>query len=119
NRLIEGSEWCFTDGNAAVFTTKYFNDLRDIDQLDWRSIRTHDFRIDNSDNDTDRGRKKHAEFLIKEHVPSAKIAGIVVLNDAVKRRVERIVADCGFQLKVSSDMSDLRPRNNGESKFYF
>lgn len=119
NKLINGAKWCFTDGNATKQITNHFDDLNDINQLDWRSIRTHDFGNPNSDNDTDRGRKKQSEFLIKEYVPSAKIGALVVLNDAVKRRVERIVADCGFKLKVYSDMSDLRPRSNGESKFYF
>lgn len=31
-------QWCFTDGNAAKRITKFYNDLKHLDKLDWKSI---------------------------------------------------------------------------------
>ncbi|WP_417359946.1 DarT ssDNA thymidine ADP-ribosyltransferase family protein [Galbibacter sp.] len=42
-------QWCFTDGNVAKAITRYFTNLDDINEIDWRSINSRDFRIDNAD----------------------------------------------------------------------
>jgi hypothetical protein len=42
--------------------------------------------------DNDRKRRKQAEFLVWEHVPWSAVAGIAVLNDAMKTRVEAAMA---------------------------
>lgn len=72
-------QWCFTDGNAATAFTKFFNDLSDLDKLDWKSIKTQDFREDNGDED--RKRKKHSEFLVKHHLYNS--------NSSTKRSEEK------------------------------
>jgi hypothetical protein len=81
-------KWCFTEGNAADKITKFFSDLKHLDQVDWNSIKTTDFRTFNADGDEDRIRKKHAEFLVKDHVPADKITGIAVLSATVKEKLK-------------------------------
>jgi ssDNA thymidine ADP-ribosyltransferase, DarT len=92
--------WCFTDGNAAKKITKFYTDISDINKIDWRSVTTTDFKHDNADKDEDRIRKKHAEFLVKDKVPSKEIREIAVLNNTVKEQVETIVSSCKLAVEV-------------------
>jgi hypothetical protein len=94
-------EWCFTDGNAAKAITKFFTKLDNIEnEVDWRSIRTTDFRDENADGDEDRVRKKHAEFLVKDHVPVDYIKTIAVLNQATKEQVEAVLENFDLSIDV-------------------
>jgi hypothetical protein len=93
-------QWCFTNGNAAKIITKYFTDLNDINEIDWRSITSEDFRHDNDDGDEDRIRKKHSEFLIKDYVPNNIIKGIIVYNDRIKDIVQGVVDNLGLDISV-------------------
>ncbi len=92
--------WCFTNGNAAKKITRFYNDLSELDKIDWQAVRSTDFRHDNADGDEDRVRKKHAEFLVKHTVPAKKISGIAVLNPTVKNHVETIVSACNLAIEV-------------------
>lgn len=103
--------WCYTDGNAAKSITKFYTDLNGIEtNIDWHSIMTTDFRDANADGDNDRVRKKHSEFLIKEHVPTDKIRMIVVLNEEKKTTVEGILSKLDLEIKV---------KINPGGKYYF
>ena len=94
-------QWCYTNGNAAKAISKFFNNLNDIkNNLDWRSIETTDFRDDNDDGDEDRIRKKHAEFLVKDHVPIYYVKGIAVLDQTVKEQVEQKLKDLKITIEV-------------------
>lgn len=104
----ENFQWCFTDGNAAKKISKFSKDINDIEHLDWHSITTTDFRDENADGDEDRVRKKHSEFLVKDHVPVYNIKAIAVLNQTVKEQVEAILEN--FDLTI-----DVKIKTN----FYF
>lgn len=93
-------QWCFSDGNAAKRITKFSKNIDKLELLDWRSIHTTDFRDENADGDEDRIRKKHSEFLVKDHVPIKYIKGIGVLNNDSKEKVEAIVDKLGLTLSV-------------------
>ena len=96
----ENFQWCFTNGNAAKKITRFTNKLSSLNKLDWHSIETEDFRDANSDGDEDRKRKKHAEFLVKNHVPLEYIEEIAVLNEKVKVEVEALLARFGHAIEV-------------------
>ena len=94
-------EWCFTDGNAAKSITKFFKKLDNIEnKVDWHSIDSTDFRDENADGDEDRVRKKHAEFLVKDHVPVDYIKAIAVLNKATKEQVESVLENFDLSIDV-------------------
>jgi hypothetical protein len=94
-------EWCFTDGNAAKAITRFFRRLDNIEnKVDWRSINSTDFRDANADGDEDRVRKKHAEFLVKGHVPVVYINHIAVLNNTIKNQVEAILERFDLSIDV-------------------
>ena len=107
---VDDFQWCFTDGNAAKKITKYATSLDLINELDWHSILTTDFRDENADGDEDRIRKKHSEFLIKGHVPSSYIKYIVVLNENKQKEVEAILEKLGLDIEV---------KINPDKKYYF
>ncbi|KEQ30343.1 hypothetical protein N180_14605 [Pedobacter antarcticus 4BY] len=103
--------WCYTNGNAAKWITKFFDSFDDIDvNIDWHSIKTDDFRDANADGDEDRIRKKHAEFLVLHHVPPEFIRKIVVLNPRVRAEVEAIIA---------AQKMDINVLVNPKQLFYF
>ena len=101
----ENFQWCFTDGNAAKKISKFSTNLANIKHLDWQSIKTTDFRDDNTDGDEDRVRKKHAEILVKNHVPAEHINGIAVLNDETKEQVAAILEklDLPIEIKIKKE----------------
>ncbi|HMX88318.1 MAG: DUF4433 domain-containing protein [Saprospiraceae bacterium] len=94
-------QWCYTNGNAATAISKFYKELDDIENnVDWRSIRTTDFRDENADGDEDRIRKKHAEFLVKDKVPVDYIKVIAVLNQTIKEQVEAILEDFDLTIDI-------------------
>ncbi len=103
-------QWCFTDGNAAKKISEFYNDITDLDKLDWHSITTTDFKDDNADGDPDRKRKKHAEFLIRNHVPIEYIQGIVVYNQERHDYVAALVQQYNRNITVHV---------NPKKQFYF
>ena len=58
------------------------------------------FRTDNADGDEDRIRKKHAEFLVKDFIPSEALKGIAVYNDNVKNIVDELVEKLDLDIEV-------------------
>jgi len=107
----ENFQWCYTNGNAAAAITKFYKKLQQIeDKVDWRSVLTNDFRDENADGDEDRVRKKHAEFLVKNHVPVEFIKGIAVLNEAKQKEVEKVLKKLKLTIEV---------KINPKQKFYF
>lgn len=96
-------QWCFTDGNAARYISNFYNNSADISKLDWRSIKATEWTDDNSDGDHDRMRKKHSEFLVKDHVPVNFIKYIVVLTNERKEQVENLIKKYNLQIEVHID----------------
>ena len=103
-------QWCFTDGNAATSITSFYNNVDELEQLDWKSIKATEWSDNNSDGDTDRMRKKHSEFLVKDHVPAEYIKAVVVFNEERKQYVQNL-------LEVND--SEIQVHINPKSKFYY
>jgi len=108
--IVNNLQWCFTDGNAAKKFSAFYNDVTDLNKLDWHSIYTTDFRDNNADGDPDRKRKKHAEFLVKDHVPIEYIQKIVVYNQDRHDYVKELIDKYDRKIDIL-----INPKN----KFYF
>ena len=98
-----GIQWCFTDGNAATRITEFFTNEDDYKMLDWKSIYSTEWNDNNSDGDHDRMRKKHAEFLVKDHVPVKYIRCIVVKTPQRHELIQQWVDDMALDIKIYSD----------------
>ena len=79
----------FSDGHGIAAFTQWFDGLDDLDKVDWDMVYA-DYWADTVD-DMDRQRRKQAEFLVHRFCPWKVIQRIGVLNDAVKKKVERIL----------------------------
>ncbi len=101
-------EWFFTDGHAKTSISKPYNSPTNLDKIDWDIINEYDWK--NTDKDTDRMRRKQAEFLVRHHVPKECIVGIVVYNEESSNFVVEVLRESatGSQLPVA-----IRP------KFYY
>jgi len=79
----------FTDGHGIQAITKWFDDLRDLDQIDWEVVYAR-YWYDDADH-MDRQRRKQAEFLVYRSCDWRLIHGIAVVNDEMKSMVEGVL----------------------------
>jgi len=102
------TQWCFTDGHAKNLLTGFYNDINDLDKVDWRIVSERYWNI--TEEDFDRMRRKQAEFLVKDFVPVNCIGSIVVFNEEKRTFVQNLVDS--LQLNISV-------RVNPQNKFYY
>lgn len=93
--------YIYTDGNAKIMISKTFTDVKDMDKLDWEAIGSD--RFDIALYGKDRVRRKHAEFLVRSHVPTGCIASLIVLDAERKREMETLVQARNLAVKVITD----------------
>lgn len=104
NDLIKfSSDWCFTDGHAVEEITNFYTDLKDLVKVDWSVIDLWSWK--NTEEDSDRKRRKQAEFLVKDFIPWSCINEIVVINDSFKNQVQEILNNYGYKLKITVQSS--------------
>uniref|UniRef100_A0A7C4RUL2 DUF4433 domain-containing protein n=1 Tax=Desulfatirhabdium butyrativorans TaxID=340467 RepID=A0A7C4RUL2_9BACT len=82
-------EYVFSDGHGIAAFTQWFDDLNDLDKVDW-DMAYADYWADTVE-DMDRQRRKQAEFLVHRFCPWEMVNRLGVLNEAAKERVERIL----------------------------
>lgn len=81
-----GLPFAFTDRHAVVSYATFYNDLDELKNLDWKTIKMR-YWADTPD-DPARKEKKQAEFLVYKKLPWELIYGIAVLNDDISSHVE-------------------------------
>jgi len=94
------SKWFFTDGQANDKATTHYNNLTDIDKIDWESIHQNNF---SKSDDFDRGRRYQAEFLVKNEVQISHIESLNVYNDKAKEYVEKILKEYNLEIRVNNN----------------
>ncbi|HPI88466.1 MAG TPA: DUF4433 domain-containing protein [Spirochaetota bacterium] len=95
NRIL----WAFTDRNAGTYYGEFFNDLNDLDHVDWHAINSTDFRNPGIKDG------KQAEFLIQRAFPVALIDRIGVMDIRKKKEVDILLksSSIGLQVEVKPD----------------
>lgn len=84
-KLLARDGAVFSDGNAANDATRFFNDLKRLNDLDWNCIRAQYWR------DFDDGKRKRcAEILIPDAVPFDAIERICVRTESTLRRFDEL-----------------------------
>ena len=81
----------FTDGHGIAFETNWFDDLKNLNQVDWDMVNER-YWVADYDRDMDRQRRKQAEFLVYKFMPWKLINEIVVINPYIKKKVESILS---------------------------
>jgi hypothetical protein len=77
----------YTDGHAVETFSSFFDksDLDDIEiQIDQKAIKSQYWK---DDSDLDKKRRKEAEFLIADDIPSEAILGFAVYNELAQQKV--------------------------------
>lgn len=77
--------FAFTDGHAPMTISRFFDDLRSLDQIDWEIMKVI-YWADTIE-DGDRSRRRQAEFLVHQFFPLHLIEEIGVVNKNVAQEV--------------------------------
>lgn len=94
-------DFCFTEGHAKNRMTAFYNQVSDLDKVDWGAVEQKFWA--NTEEDPDKMRRKQAEFLVKTYVPLSCLSGIIVLDDIAAQAVDTIKKEIGCILPVHID----------------
>jgi hypothetical protein len=83
-----GMGFVFSDGHGIAAFTSWFDDLADLDKIDWDMAKER-YWSDNV-NDMDRQCRKQAEFLVLKYCDWSLIHEIVVIDSGMKSTVEQV-----------------------------
>jgi hypothetical protein len=97
--MINLPRWFFTDGQGNDMASGHYNDLEELDAIDWHCIQNSDFT--KSDGDFDRPRRYQAEFLVHHEVPIDSIESLNVYNQQAADVVNDILNENNINLAVN------------------
>jgi hypothetical protein len=93
----------FTNQHAYAADTDYFSDLSDLSQIDWPLLQSRNFKTD--DGDPGKQLRYQAEALVHKQVPCRALLGIGCHNDAIRQKLESLIAEAGLTLTVKTTPS--------------
>jgi hypothetical protein len=83
----------FTDGHAVMAISQFYNDLDDLERIDWNIMRAKYWR--DTLEDLDKKRRRQAEFLVYSFLPWNQILQIGTRLQTVERQVQAIIEQTG------------------------
>jgi hypothetical protein len=86
-----GAKFVFSDGHGIAAFTTWFDNLADLEKVDWGIVNQR-YWADTID-DMDRQRRKQAEFLVHEFCNWSLVHEIAVVDGEMKERVESILSE--------------------------
>lgn len=90
--------FAFTNGHAEMATSRFFEDLTDLDKVDW-AIMQATYWHDTPEDGTRKWRRQ-AEFLVHNHFPVSLIRGIGVLSIQIAEEVKQILTAAAHEIEV-------------------
>jgi hypothetical protein len=93
-----GLPFAFTNGHGIMGLTDFFDNLADLDEVDW-PLMTAKWWNDTQE-DGDRSRRRQAEFLVHQFFPWNLVQEIGLSNNKVKATVEAAITGQGHQPPV-------------------
>lgn len=91
-------DFVFTDRHAYLFNTNFYNNLQNIDQIDWLILQQRDFHRD-PDN-PEKIERYQAEALIHSHLPTEAFLGLVCYTETIKQQLQKMAEDRNQSLKI-------------------
>jgi hypothetical protein len=88
----------FTNGHAEMAVTEFYDNLEDLNKIDWELMIST--RWNDTESDMNRKWRRQAEFLVHNHFPLELIAGIGVISEEIKAKIETILSNAGIQISV-------------------
>lgn len=80
-----GKLFVFTDGHAYHLMSQFFNDEKYLGEVDWEAVNLANWY--DTENDTDRKRRKQAEFMVYKELQLSAITAFVVYNNDAKSKI--------------------------------
>jgi hypothetical protein len=93
-----GLSFIFTNGHAIMRLTDFFDDLARLNQVDWELMRARYWY--DTVNDSDRKRRRQAEFLVHKFFPWQLITGIGVINSQMGVQVTALLQNSEHKPEV-------------------
>jgi hypothetical protein len=98
--VATGQPFVFSDGNCASAITNHFNRLDLLEQVvDWSIIEAQIWA--NTASDGDRVRRRMAEFLVHQHLPTSAITELATYDREHARSVARLLDAASVDLPVT------------------
>ena len=93
-----GLSFNFTNAHAYPSWTKYYSDLRHLDEIDWPLLQARDFKRD--PDDPQKVERYQAEALIYQSLPTQALLGIICYNEVEEKRIKDQVAALNLNIKI-------------------
>lgn len=93
-----GLDFVFSDGHGIAAFSQWYEDIADLDKVDWAAVYVTYWN--DTLEDPDRQRRKQAEFLIHVFCPWDVVQEISVLNEAMRQRVTGIIGQHSISTPV-------------------
>jgi hypothetical protein len=83
-------QFAFTDGHPVVALSRFFDNISDLDKVDWQVMEATSWK--DTREEPDRRRRRQAEFLVHKTLPWDAVEFLAVKNANMKDRLERYIA---------------------------
>jgi len=97
-------KWAFSDGNAGTRVANFYNNLADLDKINWKAVMATDFRCSSI------SEGKQAEFLMYESFPLELVEKIGVYSSRIRDEVMQQLG--GVSLPVNIEANWYYPRQD-------
>ncbi|WP_429168479.1 type II toxin-antitoxin system toxin DNA ADP-ribosyl transferase DarT [Aeromonas rivipollensis] len=88
----------FTDSHAYYQWANFYDDLGELNRIDWPILQRRDFKRD--PDDLAKFERYQAEALVHQHCPVEALLGVVCYNEVVKTQVEQTMTQLGITRPV-------------------
>lgn len=92
-----GIGFAFTDGHAIMALSDFYDDLDDLDQVDWNIMKAQYW---NNDGIGEQKRRRQAEFLVEARLPWELVTEIGVATDEMAARTRAAINGVAHQPPV-------------------
>lgn len=93
-----GLDFVFTDSHAYYRWATYYNELKDLDKIDWSLLQQRDFKRDADD--PAKFERYQAEALVHESCPVDALLGIICYSEKTKTDIEKLLIERNMNLDV-------------------
>lgn len=96
-----GLAYCLTDGHAEIAFSEFFENLDDLNKIDWKIM--HEKFWSDTVEDMDRKRRRQAEFLVHRFCPWEMILEIAVMDARTADAAGKVIAGCRHQPNIVTE----------------
>jgi len=93
-----GLAFTFTEGHAELAYSTFYEDLADLDKVDWQVMRSKWWN--DTVEDMDRKRRRQAEFLVHDFFPWKLVTQIGVIDEGMAEQVNQTVRNAVHRPEV-------------------